>query len=196
MQAANAPKRVVRDPVTNRAIVEPVSPHKSNHGKRAVSHLEIRLREATSNNTALTGTVAALVDTGTLIITRPRTIPQRRVVGRRARHRRSMTSRRATPGYSRGDGRSHRYRVRGQALDRSRPRWTMRRCGRCTSPPSKRRRAAESRVAAPRRSAARVVAAAAPEGRWRRLRGGACRGAAHHGEMVRAVWAPRRCNGN
>ena len=147
------------------------------------------LLQATSN-TALTGTVkAALVDTGTYtysaahdfhndvssaVVGTPQTIddePQ------------------ATPGYSRGDGRSHRYRVRvGKRWIEVDPLddaslWAV-----YIAAEQEAQKAAESRVAAPRRSAARVVAAAAPKAAG--VDYAAVRAEAQRiSEMVRAVYA-------
>lgn len=95
----------------------------------------------------------------------------------------------ATPGYSRGDGRSHRYRVRVgkrwievDPLDDASLRAVY------IAAEQEAQKAAESRVAAPRRSAARVVAAAAP--RAAGVDYAAVRAEAQRiSEMVRAVYA-------
>ena len=95
----------------------------------------------------------------------------------------------ATPGYSRGDGRSHRYRVRVgrrwievDPLDDASLRAVY------IAAEQEAQKAAESRVAAPRRSAARVVAAAAPKAAG--VDYAAVRAEAQRiSEMVRAVYA-------
>ena len=137
------------------------------------------LLQATSN-TALTGTVkAALVDTGTY------TYSAAHVVTRQTLDDEPQ----ATPGYSRGDGRSHRYRVRVgrrwlevDPLDDASLRAVY------IAAEQEAQKAAESRVAAPRRSAARVVAAAAPKAAG--VDYAAVRAEAQRiSEMVRAVYA-------
>lgn len=93
------------------------------------------------------------------------------------------------PGYSRGDGRSHRYRVRVgrrwievDPLDDASLRAVY------IAAEQEAQKAAESRVAAPRRSAARVVAAAAPKAAG--VDYAAVRAEAQRiSEMVRAVYA-------
>lgn len=95
----------------------------------------------------------------------------------------------ATPGYSRGDGRSHRYRVRVgrrwievDPLDDASLRAVY------IAAEQEAQKAAEGRVAAPRRSAARVVAAAAPKAAG--VDYAAVRAEAQRiSEMVRAVYA-------
>ena len=95
----------------------------------------------------------------------------------------------ATPGYTRGDGRSHRYRVRVgrrwievDPLDDASLRAVY------IAAEQEAQKAAESRVAAPRRSAARVVAAAAPKAAG--VDYAAVRAEAQRiSEMVRAVYA-------